>query len=68
MLFTKFMFDKSSVCCMYKDYQCRQHLLGTIRMMVNSELAYEYTPNDNAKKLIRNLWYKLRVCGEVSII
>ena len=47
---TKFMFDKSSVC--NKDYQCRQHLVGTIRMMVNSELAYEYTPNDNAKKLI----------------
>ena len=47
---TKFMFNKSSVC--NKDYQGRQHLVGTIRMMVNSELAYEYTPNDNAKKLI----------------
>ena len=42
--------DKSYVC--NKDYQCRQHLVGTIRMIVNSELAYEYTPNNNAKKLI----------------
>ena len=50
MLFTKFMFDKSSV--FNKDYKGRQHLVWTISTMVNFELAYEYTPNDFAKNLI----------------